>query len=362
MATLTARKRHLIILLLIASLDPATSNLPASGNCVDPGLTSPLGLRACKHVMECYDSAPYVELIGLDIVCGEIKCELETGTCVYEANNIQSMLCPYTPFAYDQCDGDDTVCSKTKATGSCTAAGNTECAYRWCPQETTKQHTLGIVPSFIGNCKNWELPLKAGLTACKNVNDCKVSGALAIGIQNQIESSCGEHYCDVSTGICTWNVYNEDCGPKYIWCDGDHSQCDAYEGGSCTGWENKECMYNYCPLADRYDKELAYRMRDHLNGRGRAGVSPGDKCVDVSDCKPDAGKSDLASCGNLKCVYGQCIFEAWEGEKEECLKDYFVWCNGYDSLCTKGPVSNALGRCTWYNNKECSYRWYPGEV
>lgn len=76
---------------------------------------------------------------------------------------------------------------------------------------------------------------------CTRTKDCYGNGATGA------KKRCGEISCDAASGLCSYNAWVESC-PTFLTCGGD-DDVNGPDGstGTCTGWQNDECVYEFCP-------------------------------------------------------------------------------------------------------------------
>jgi len=192
-----------------------------------------------------------------------------------------------------------------------------------------------------------------GKLRCTADFDCKDPNGL-MGARD----SCGDIKCDKSTGTCSFKSWQKSC-EEYILCNGKDQMCTAGPAqmtfvGTCSGWENKECLYEWCPVK-------VYPDRDHLFEDYSCKERNKNQCTKDSDCADEKGMSGARSqCGAVKCHLetGTCRFDA---TNQECPE--FGLCGGDHEMCQSGPLDlSFMGSCTGGTKSTCRYAWCPGDL
>jgi len=191
-----------------------------------------------------------------------------------------------------------------------------------------------------------------GKLQCLSDFDCKdMNGVMGA------RDMCGGVTCHPTTGTCMFTAWNESCA-EYRLCNGVDNVCDAGPNqtvfsGTCTGWEKKECVYEWCPkLVDPNIDVLFENYSCKSLNR--------NQCTQDSDCVDANGVTGARSqCGGVTCHQqsGTCRFDA---SVSTCPD--FVSCGGDHTKCGSGPTDRYfLGSCSGGTNTTCRYAWCPAD-
>ena len=236
-------------------------------------------ITPCQSDSDCNDST---NAFGLDEACGDLSCV--EGTCQFEAWQ-NAAPCAQTNYIY--CRGNDVMCIRGPTNlsheATCTGYQNEECVYRWCPMRAlVPEHTNappdqttpdGPVssstepPKFTPELTNpssedttvepisssteppESTPAGECVTPCTQNSDCHD----LLNAQG-LDEACGSGSC--VSGKCqyeAWKDTDECMSSNFATCSsGEDMMCNKgpseleYEG-SCTGFANIVCVYQWCP-------------------------------------------------------------------------------------------------------------------
>ena len=189
--------------------------------------------NTCQSEADCADVK---NVQGMDPICGNAACI--AGVCEFTAWN-EAGACATDNFVY--CAGVDALCTKGPSglnfEGTCTGWNNQECVYKWCAGDQVGPSTAPPPTTAPPSCNN----------PCTSASDCH-DPANTLGL----DEACGSMAC--VAGTCEFAAWNEagTCAAKnFLTCASDAActkgPSELSFQGTCTGWNNQECVYKWCP-------------------------------------------------------------------------------------------------------------------